>query len=103
MPSEVIDALAGLNVAEAVFLAIGLFGSGATVIILLAGVDHLCPKPVHQAVVHAGHDATRAYCLLVLRSKQARDRARIALVAGLLIAAARLDSSSPLSQKGARR
>lgn len=93
MPTEVIDALAGMNVEQAVFLAVGLFGTGAAVTLLLANAHHLCPQPVLQAAVHAGHDLNRAVALAALHASKAVLLARIWLVAALLVAVAYLDTT----------
>ena len=56
--------------------------------------------PVWQAVVDAGHTANRGIALAELRALHARDRARLAAVALLLVAATHLDSASA-PKKGA--
>ncbi|MFC8515542.1 hypothetical protein [Streptomyces sp. NPDC057257] len=96
MPNEVIDALAGLNVERAIFLALALFGSSAAVLLLALSEGPLLPE--HWVPERVRKSA--AYELAALRWFQFRDRARLALVAALLICVARLDSSSPISRKG---
>jgi hypothetical protein len=78
-----------------VFLAVGLFGASLVPFFLLMGAR--MPERLR------GGTRSEAFELAALRFFQARDRARIALVAALLIAAARLDSSSPISKKGGSR
>jgi hypothetical protein len=55
--------------------------------------------PVWQVVVDAGHTANRGIALAELHALQVRDRARLAAVALLLVAATHLSSSAP--KKGA--
>lgn len=54
MPDWLIDLLAGLSVARAVFLAAGLFG--ASLVPFFALIDS---RGLQQFVVHARHDAAR--------------------------------------------
>ena len=51
--------------------------------------------PAWQAAVDAGHTTNRGIALAELRALQARDRARLAAVALLLVAATHLSSSAP--------
>lgn len=51
MPTELIDALAGLNVAEAVFLAAGLFGVSLVPFFALVDLD---PRGVLARLVESG-------------------------------------------------
>jgi len=57
MSRELVDALAGLNVAEAVSLAVALFSASLVPFFLLMGMRF---DAVHQVVVHAGHNFNRA-------------------------------------------
>ena len=93
MPTEVIDLLAHMNLAQAVFLALMLFGSAAAVWLIAIDYEQLVDRVRRSA----------AFELAALRWFQARDRARLALVAALLIAVAHLDTSSPISKKGTAR
>ena len=93
MPTEVIDALADLSVERAIFLALMLFGSSAAVWLIAIDYEQLVDRVRRSA----------AFELAALRWFQARDWARLALVAFLLIAVAHLDTSSPISKKGAAR
>lgn len=101
MPTEVIDMLAGLTVERAVFLALMLFGTPAAVVLYVANSDLDLRTPVvraagsvHQAAVHAGHDVNRWLALALAHAAQLRDRARLILIAGLLLAVAYLDTTS---------
>lgn len=82
MPTEVIDALAGLNVAEAVAVALVLFVPGATAIACLARADHLIPEPVERALAR-----------LVEQALRISDLAWIALIDALLWTAAHLNTT----------
>jgi hypothetical protein len=90
MPTEVIDALAGLSVEQAVALATAVFSASLVPFFLLVDVQQFVPQRVRDA--HLGEWA-------VLHAEKAVLQARIALVAALLIAVAHLDSS-PISKKG---
>ena len=94
MPTEVIDALAGLSVEQAVALAIATFSASLVPFFLLVDVQQFVPQRVRDA-----HLAERA----ALHALQARDRARRGLVAALLAVLTHLDTTSSAPKKGATR
>lgn len=95
MPTTVIDMLAGLNVAEAVFLALMLFGSGAAVLLLLVDVAlaDFVPRRllVSRPVVRLLVEVVRAKGSVRI----ARDRTRRVLVAWLMALALHLETTAP--------
>lgn len=109
MPTEVIDALAGLSVEQAVCLALMLFGSAACVCLLLIDA-HIDPDSTagraiagaHQAAVHAGHDVNRWTAIAWLQAAKAVLLARIALVHVLLVVVAHLNPAAPSSKESTR-
>lgn len=109
MPTSVIDLLAGLSVAEAVFLALMLFGSAACVWLLLVDVRVAPDSPVGRAVasvrqtaVHAGHDLSRWAATAWLYAAKAVLLARVVLSALLLVVAAHLTPAASNSKGNAR-
>ncbi len=95
MPEFLIDGLADMSVPRAIFLAVGLFATGASLLLLLVDVRHVVPRRVRRALplwlrLHG------------LRLTQAVARARTALAVWLL---RHLDptTSSSAPKKGALR
>jgi hypothetical protein len=110
----VLTILSDLTPASAVFLAVGGYAGLSVPVLLFPGMTlaDVDPRPVvrdalefgrlqpvWQAAVDAGHTTNRGIALAELHAKQARDRARLALVSALLVAATHLSPSA--SKKGA--
>lgn len=89
MPTSVVNTLADMSLADAVFLAVALFVAGGSVCLLLIDAKRLVPKSLRPLVKRSG-----------VRVALAAARARLAVVAWLL---RRLDSSTPAPQKGDAR
>lgn len=94
MPDSVIDMLADLNVASAVFLAVGVCAAFAVPYFLLVNVQQFVPQRLHDAELRER---------TVLAAQNTVDRSRLALVAALLVVAAYLDPTTASPKKGAHR
>jgi hypothetical protein len=107
MPTEVINLLAGLSPARAVFLAASLFALSLVPFFALLGLHFdrasavgRAATAVHQVAVHAGHDLNRAAAPLLCRAGRARARVH----GTVLDARMRLaDRVAPKTSKGAGR
>lgn len=96
MPQFLINGLADMSVARAIFLAVGLFATGASLLLLLVDVRHFVPARVRHAL---------PMWLRVqgLRLARVSARVRLALVEWLMRRLTPTTSSSSAPKKGALR